>query len=186
MPNHCENDLVVRGDSAMLREFMEFAKGPVGTAIHAPGVDLLSAHRFIPYPEEYNTMVVGCKKCGTISDKPVTEDPFQTCPQCDGFMMNGYNRGGYEWCIENWGTKWGLYEVDLLEEDLENGHLNYYFETAWSPPEPVILAMSKRFPGLEFQHEYFESGAGYQGGVRLQAGEAVEEFQAPYWGHRGG
>ncbi len=45
----------------------------------------------------------------------------------------------YDWQIENWGTKWNAYEQSL--EDLGYGVLELRFDTAWSPPFPIIEAL---------------------------------------------
>ena len=47
----------------------------------------------------------------------------------------------YEWCVENWGTKWNSCDTYISGDSL-------CFWTAWSPCLPVIEAMSKMFPGL--------------------------------------
>jgi hypothetical protein len=185
MPNHVENDLYVRGPAEDLKRFKEEAQGIEGL----PDKDekerttaLLSAHTFIPYPK---TFVDGerCKACGGME-----RDPEKTwaCKACGGQVTDGYNRGGYEWCIEHWGTKWGLYDVKLVEEDYEYESLKYTFRSAWSPPIPVIEAMAKKYPTLEFLIEYFECGMGYQGGRRYANGECVNGWDGDYWGSRGG
>ena len=43
----------------------------------------------------------------------------------------------YHWCINNWGTKWELSELDIEYDDSEQ--LNLTFSTAWSPPEGLSL-----------------------------------------------
>lgn len=45
----------------------------------------------------------------------------------------------YEWCNENWSTKWNSYE------HFEPEGYDYGFYTAWGPPDAVYRALSKRF-----------------------------------------
>ena len=182
MPNHVENDLVITGDPETLRAFVAYAEGPVGSAVGSKETALLSAHRFIPYPEEYQRGHY-CDKCG---DPPKAEEHQGMCPTCGEPMKDGYNRGGYEWCIEHWGTKWGLYEVELTEGDFDNDRLEYTFQSAWSPPILVIQAMSKQFPSLSFAMDYFEGGMGFMGSCEYENGQEVEAASAPYHGNRGG
>lgn len=76
------------------------------------------------------------------------------------FIKDGYNSGGYEWCIANWGTKWNAAQVSL---DYAEGEriAHYYFDTAWSPPTPVCEALARKFPGLQVEIEYVEEGMGF-------------------------
>ena len=187
MPNHVENDLVIRGDPETLRAFVAFAEGPAGTAAKEKETVLLSAHRFIPYPEEYASDRMECTKCGhQFTVTPGDGSIFPKCPECQGYAKDGYNRGGYEWCIEHWGTKWGLYDVEATCADFEYDRIGYTFRTAWSPPIPVIQAMSKQYPSLTFALDYFEGGMGFMGSCEYENGQEVQSGTAPYHGDRGG
>lgn len=53
----------------------------------------------------------------------------------------------YEWCIKNWGTKWNACD-SWVEDDI------IHFDTAWSPPIPVLIALSKKYPNNEFYLEF--------------------------------
>lgn len=48
----------------------------------------------------------------------------------------------YDFACENWGTKWGAYDVIVLHED--DKRLALEFNTAWSPPEPIFDELVKR------------------------------------------
>lgn len=73
----------------------------------------------------------------------------------------------YDWQCDNWGTKWNAYSQSLLERDTYT--VKIQFDTAWSPPTPVIEALEKlieeTFP-REKGYEAWVSGAwieeGYQ------------------------
>ena len=55
----------------------------------------------------------------------------------------------YDWNRNNWGTKWNAYDTEVKEE------LRIIrFDTAWSPPYPVIVALSRHVPN--FTHYYIE------------------------------
>ena len=48
----------------------------------------------------------------------------------------------YEWSIQNWGTKWNACNTQINDMN----EPNIYFDTAWSPPLPVINELSKKYP----------------------------------------
>ena len=184
MPNHSESDLFVEGEPDVLVRFMEEAKGPEGVPDREgpKETSLLSAHVFIPYPDEFQDGEK-CKACGGTERNP---EKSWECATCGGQVTDGYNRGGYEWCNEHWGTKWGLYDVGLVEDHPEDGRIVYTFRSAWAPPTPVIKAMARRYPDLTFHLVYYECGAAYQGSLKVRGEDVLEDWEGPYYGDRGG
>ena len=53
------------------------------------------------------------------------------------------NNDWYLWRVNNWGTKWNSSCAEITYEDEET--LEYQFDTAWSPPEPIILQLREKF-----------------------------------------
>ena len=100
MPNWCENDLTVEGKIARLKEFQEKMRGKDrhGEETH------LNEDALIPYPEEFRKMDEAAAQY--LKEHP---DDWKNAPK------DGFNSGGYEWCIENWGTKWGFCRVQEPE-----------------------------------------------------------------------
>lgn len=90
----------------------------------------LDFNNFIPYP----------KRFADLDRKPIND-------------KDGYNSGGYEWCIANWGTKWN--SCDAKKSSVYNQRLCYDFDTAWSPPAPIIRKMGELFPSLHFILKYW-------------------------------
>jgi hypothetical protein len=70
----------------------------------------------------------------------------------------------YDWQRKHWGTKWNAYNEDLRDES--DSTLVLRFDTAWSPPEPVIAALRAKL------EEMFPEEDGYEVYV---AGSWVEE-----------
>lgn len=62
----------------------------------------------------------------------------------------------YNWNVENWGTKWNA--GDVIREDTR-----ILFETAWSPPLPVIHRLGELFPNAVVGLQYREYGCGFEG-----------------------
>lgn len=58
------------------------------------------------------------------------------------------------WTVENWGTKWNAYEMAVWQDGF--GCLEITFQTAWSTPEPVFVAVAKEFPDLAFKVVSFD------------------------------
>jgi hypothetical protein len=173
MPNWCECDLTIEGTAQSLKRFLDYCGNK------------FEFGRFIPYPEEFAALDEAARRW----EQSHREDPENCGPR----PKDGFNQGGYEWCVENWGTKWDACEVEMPELPPDSDgdspnplEIEIRFETAWSPPLMVILAASKQFPELAFDLRYFEGGQGYNGWLRCEAGEVVVEESGDYFGSRGG
>ena len=70
------------------------------------------------------------------------------------------------WRVSNWDTKWDACDVDIKEERYEDELESFTaeFDTAWSPPEAICLALRDMFPDLSISWFFDEPGmqvAGY-------------------------
>ena len=100
----------------------------------------------------------------------------------------------YEWRVgtmENlfkdghWGTKWNVCYA-FLDDGPTDTRANLAFDTAWSPPIPVIIQLSKQFPKLAFTLKYWEGGCGFRGILRVKAGNVQKNETYNYSGGRKG
>jgi hypothetical protein len=60
----------------------------------------------------------------------------------------------YHWCVKNWGTKWNSYDGGKEGDNL------IYFNTAWSPPTPVIEALARKYKDVHIIHEWADEDIG--------------------------
>ena len=167
MPNYCENDLYVTGPEEQINKFLE--KGFTASAyVPKPNIELLiKEFQSIP-PYEQKKWING----------PNTE-------LADAAEHYWFNNGGYWWCVNNWGTKWD-WEV-ISTQDYKKTGKKLTFDTAWSPPLPVVIAASKEFPLIRFTLKYFEAGMGFCGTFSCKNGETIkDETRNNYRGKRGG
>jgi hypothetical protein len=67
--------------------------------------------------------------------------------------------GWYDWRLENWGTKWDVYETQCTRINANTLELNFY--TAWSPPIPIYDKLVDM--GFEVTARYLDEGWGYIG-----------------------
>ena len=58
----------------------------------------------------------------------------------------------YDWCVENWGTKWDIDQADI--ERFEN-ELTLYFETAWSPAEGIKDKLEETYDNEDISISWF-------------------------------
>lgn len=96
-------------------------------------------------------------------------------------MVENYRKFGHlhnmDAAIALWGTKWNAYN-QTIEKELSKAS----FETAWSMPEPVYLALSAKFPGDEIQVIYADEDTGSNcGTVVYKAGMIVSDDSSPGW-----
>lgn len=72
----------------------------------------------------------------------------------------------YDWCNNNWGTKWdachaGIERVPNVQHDTtvaQMDRVEISFDTAWCEPLPVIHALVRKYPNLNFVHSYSYEG----------------------------
>ena len=138
MPNHCMNRVEVYGDKDQVKKLKEFVDGETN----------FDFKKIVPIPKELI-------------------DTTAPTPEPDSFESRRLRKlhgadNWYDWSINNWGTKWNSYH-DEVEYDGEES-LVYKFDTAWSPPEPVIHALREKFEDLSISAFFDEPGmqiAGY-------------------------
>lgn len=95
---------------------------------------------------------------------PSEDDPIFTATRVDYGFASGYQNDGFSplgWAVNNWGTKWNAYDIERLSP------ASVKFNTAWSHPEPVILALSKKFPDEIIQVTYADEDLGHNLGEYL-------------------
>lgn len=195
MPNHCSNDLYVSGPVAEVERFLEKA-----VTLDKNGGATLNEDFIMPYPKAFNDLDELSRNWQKNFD-----DAWQLAnamnPNLDysTFYMeytrehpritDGYNAGGYEWCIENWGTKWGSYNgaEPKLTKTGNTAKLKLTFDTAWGPyGEGFMIQCSNLFPDLELKNRFFERGMAFQGVNIFKNGVLLESKQKRYTGERGG
>lgn len=150
-PNWCSNDMAVMGspmEMDRLESFLAKSENP------------FDFNLFIPYPEKF-----------AILDAQRAELEAQGVPW-DKLPKDGYNSGGYKWCLANWGTKWNAVEVE--KERTSDTTMSFWFDTANSAPDLVIKRMSELFPSLAFELNYEVEGDGYRHSLTYEAGEICD------------
>ena len=60
----------------------------------------------------------------------------------------------YDWNCTNWGTKWNSFDGCMEFDELYGDELKYTFDTAWSPPAPILMALKEKFPDLSISWFY--------------------------------
>lgn len=90
-----------------------------------------------------------------------------------------------KWRLDHWGTdRVGFYaELDdelADDDDDDESRLEYQFDTAWSPPLPVVLEASRQFPSLVFELRYEESGEEFHGIYCCKGGTVTKEQECDW------
>ena len=172
MPNHCHNRVTFYSDdtTAILKLHKIFSKG----LENDDNVDTGSVFgHFVPEPDwtkvplTENTVKEYSwdKPRGEVGECPVMiideEQPIRNGLRfkSTGVMDDRW----YNWRVQNWGTKWDCYSLEIDECDMPHG-FEVNFETAWSPPEEIHTAICEQFDDLSISWFYAAPGcevAGY-------------------------
>lgn len=70
--------------------------------------------------------------------------------------------GWYDWRVANWGTKWEISHIDVLDES-EPDAIELGFESAWAPPLEAFRAWAERDGRVTYRIDYIEEGVGFVG-----------------------
>ena len=168
MPNHVHNDLWIFGPAEEVNELLAH----IGADKPQPDFDF---NALIPYPETWAQMDADRERVhkafGNREKYLSALAEFEAKWHTD---QNGYNSGGYEWCVEHWGTKWPAYNVCRRDY---GGDVCVTFQTAWSPPRQIIAELHRQFPRCGLSLEFFERGSGFSGGVTYRSLDDWEDYR---------
>lgn len=98
-----------------------------------------------------------------------------------GLSLEQENKSHRNWYAHNttkFGTKWDAYSCDIQQEveDIGDGKskLVFYYETAWSTPDPVLDLIAQGYPDLKIVVEYLDEGWNFWG-IRTMFGYEVDD-----------
>lgn len=90
----------------------------------------------------------------------------------------------YDWNVKHWGTKWNSSETFVVnDKEVE-------FDTAWSTPEPIFKAISKKYNTtvkVGFADEAIGENCGilaYKNGEETYYKEGDADFAERIWGYK--
>jgi hypothetical protein len=97
------------------------------------------------------------------------EDPAQITRAVEAFtkreflqtlVPNPDEEWNYDWCVNNWGTKWDV--GGNTDPSIESATaVSFYFDSAWSPPITAYNSMVDQ--GFRVYAMYYESGMAFAG-----------------------
>ena len=141
MPNWTYNRVRVRGDdSEKIQEVKKLFEGenPFHALIPEPD------WKVIPLTEEYAKPYSFSDPRGEIGELPVQPDPNTKGWDCPKFASTGrQDDRWYDWRNRYWGTKWPACDIEITQDDED--FLEVTFNTAWSPPEPIVRALRSKY-----------------------------------------
>lgn len=156
MPNHCSNILTVVGDPKELSEFIKVSKNSAGER-----KEYSIFQNNYPCPQElYNV------------DANFTKKP-------DMIAKHGAS-DWYEWCNNNWGTKWGDYDTDLSYYEEGDTMAQFTYTTAWGPGIQGLVGISREYPNLVFVNSYEEGGCELLGSVGISNGDILSDIEGKF------
>jgi len=145
MPNWCNNTLeLIHKDTAMIdRARKAFLDGRL-------------LDEFIPVPQELKDTISG--GYGDPDEQAKLE-----AQQKANVEKYGYSTW-YEFCVNNWGTKWDVGGSDGVDHTMESDggtRLSVSFESAWAPPCAAYDTLVEL--GFEVRAFYYEPGMAFAG-----------------------
>jgi len=153
MPNHVWNTLTIKAGKKLTDEIKKFVKGTKKAGNKVTEEVAFCADSILPMPDclhgvtcpvhivtetERNKEIVERQKSIEANPDMANWDMGHSITkemQKEYMERYGFDNW-YDWAIKNWGTKWGVYDVTEWKGN------KISFNTAWSPPIPIIEALS--------------------------------------------
>lgn len=173
MPNWCDNRLYIAGDTETIKTFIEKVTVPDDQQEkRGQRYDILG--NLYPTPQELKDTVSGWS-----ADEAVQSERNK---QYEANKAKYGSKDWYDWNIKNWGTKWGDCDTYIVDEEPfitpdGRGHIEFVFQSAWSPALEGIAHITKMFPSLEFACSYAEEGMGFYGFCTFIEGEPIDNCE---------
>jgi hypothetical protein len=141
MPNWCNNTVNIRHDDPAMIE-------RVRRAFDAGAL----LNEFIPVPEDLHITAGSLGEAEAQKDLEAQEEV--------NLHKHGY-RNWYDFCVNEWGTKWDIGADGQPALDQDGGGLVLNFDSAWAPPISAYEALMAM--GFEILAYYYEPGMAFAG-----------------------
>jgi len=153
MPNWCSNNVIVRHEDP--EQIAKVVQGYSQGSLFA---------EFFPCPAELSAPIeIG----ENYNDRVAAQEAVNK-------EKHGYT-SWYDWCINNWGTKWDAGNEN--DEDLDCADPNKVqlsFDTAWQPPVAFFEKLTEQ--GFDITAYYLEEGQGFVGKYTNAQGDESFNF----------
>ena len=145
MPNWVTNKWLIIGDTDDIKQIRTIMASDYTE-------DGITFDKLIPMPDVISKLSTGFTDidgekvsrwvefdsgAGKILKRKITEEEHRLIEK------TGY-ADWHDWSVGNWGTKWDASHSHM--SILNATTLRMEFDTAWAPPEPVIVELTRRFP----------------------------------------
>jgi len=157
MPNWVENTIRVEGERDVVAEFIRQAgKAPITQHPNQSKPEEFSFGNFIAPPQE-----------------AIDSGEYHATNGWEGGERSGDTPNNwYNFNTREWGTKWDASGPIVVDISVGGASVEISFNTAWSPPEPVFIAMAEQYPNLEFEIRW-EEEQGFGGELEGTGGELI-------------
>jgi hypothetical protein len=142
MPNWCDNSLTLTHDDPKM----------IHRAVKAFGQGKL-LNEFIPVPDALMETM-----SGSYGDE--VKQAELEAQQEHNRQTYGYSTW-YDFCVNEWGTKWDVGSDDGSAHQLDKNNVKFYFQSAWSPPTDAYRKLEDL--GFSINAFYYEPGAAFAG-----------------------
>ena len=160
MPNWCENKLLIKADCKdALDDFKRLERLFEETLI----VDKKTGH--------VSNLLDSIIRMPEVLEDTSKEKPYK--------LPSGNTIWWYEWCNDNWGTKWDAVDCVMKRGSKvcpTSDRMDFKFRTAWAPPINWLTTVGAIFSNLWFKLEYDEPGACFKG-IACGRGEIIDDWE---------
>ena len=163
MPNWCTNWMTVKGQEEDVQAFANAVVDVEERDNEVHNIPATIFQKLLPMPEN------GHKKMTTQDGKELGYAFADPKTDGDDFI------NGWDWCNNNWGTKWG--DCDTTFSNMGDS-LEFFYQTAWSPAN--YTKISEMFPNLTFIIRFEEGGMAFLGAEAYRNGERIAQEEGTY------
>lgn len=170
MPNWCNNHITVEGPKEELKRFQKLMETKYSR---------FDFEALLPRPKEFEGIISGHSKIDGVDCRCWRDIDGKSVPVPQEELDDLTERFGasnwYDWNVQKWGTKWNVPGDEMSVDSSSKTILQYSFDTAWSPPLPVLAEAARQFPTLSFTIHYEEPGNAFYGDAVWEDGELIFE-----------
>jgi len=158
MPNWITNILTINADEKMVQKILSEIKSTQSE---------FDFNLIVRQPDELEGTTAPAR---IVSDEEYAKDSSKGITQAmsdELISKYGFNNW-YDWRYQHWGTKWNADEVYISDNEIS-------FNTAWCNPQPLLVALSRKYPDIQFDIKFADEDFGHNVGTYiLKDGEEID------------